>query len=304
MTPTKESRAHHFVPQCWLGGFTDNGQKDGMLYCFDLKRKRRWRCKPSEVGHRRDFYRVEDPALPDPLAIEKIFSKIESAFCATSRTLDSEKRGPANGQELGVLTEYLTVQATRTPAFRKLVDRMVMAETSSWLESPKKWQEALRIAGIQPDSEGADYESAKEFESSGQMTLKAPPGFYLRSSALVVEQIGASFERRYWNAHVSPTGQFIGSDSPVALDGPKNKPMGFENAEIIMYPVSRHVLIYGTSEPIEPLLLTTKLVAQFNTFAMLFADEQVYSHRPDFHWLDSAGKCQNDWTLFSKDAFH
>ena len=34
----------------------------------------------SEAGHRRDFNRVEDPALPDPLAIEKIFSRIESTF--------------------------------------------------------------------------------------------------------------------------------------------------------------------------------------------------------------------------------
>ena len=76
----REARAHHFVPQCWLAGFTDSGQKDGMLFVSDLKRKKQWRCKPSEVGHRRDFNRVEDPALPDPLAIEKIFSRIESTF--------------------------------------------------------------------------------------------------------------------------------------------------------------------------------------------------------------------------------
>jgi hypothetical protein len=196
-----------------------------MLYGFDLKRKKRWHCKPSEVGQRRDFYRVEDPALADPLVIEKIFSKIESTFCATSRILDSKKRGPANGQELGILTEYMTIQATRTPAFRKLVDRMVMSETSSWLESPQKWEEALRIAGIQSDSEGADYESMKNFEASGRMKIEAQPGFYLKSSALAVEQIGASLERRYWNAHVSLTGQFIGSDSPVTLDSSKDQPV-------------------------------------------------------------------------------
>jgi hypothetical protein len=96
----------------------------------------------------------------------------------------------------------MTIQATRTPAFRKLVDRMVMSEMSSWLESPQRWEEALRKAGIGLDSEGADYESAKKFESSGQMTIEAPPGFYLRSSALVIGEIDGSFKRRYWNAHV------------------------------------------------------------------------------------------------------
>jgi len=68
-----EARAHHFVPQCWLAGFTDTGEKDGMLWVTDLKRKKQWRCKPSEAGHRRDFYRIEDTALSDPLAIETIF---------------------------------------------------------------------------------------------------------------------------------------------------------------------------------------------------------------------------------------
>jgi hypothetical protein len=27
------------------------------------------------------------------------------------------------------------------------------------------------------------------------------------------------------------------------------------------------------------------------------------SHRHDLHWLSKSGKCQNDWTLFSRDDF-
>ena len=76
----KEARAHHNVPQCWLLGFTDTGEKDGMLYVTDLKRKKQWRCKPSEVGHRRDFNRVDDPSVSDPNAIEKIFAKTKQPY--------------------------------------------------------------------------------------------------------------------------------------------------------------------------------------------------------------------------------
>lgn len=36
---------------------------------------------------------------------------------------------------------------------------------------------------------------------------------------------------------------------------------------------------------------------------MLSADWQVYSYRPDLHWLDEANRCQNDWRLFSRDDF-
>jgi hypothetical protein len=31
---------------------------------------------------------------------------------------------------------------------------------------------------------------------------------------------------------------------------------------------------------------------------MLAADEHVYSHAPDFCWLDEAGKDQTDWNCF------
>jgi hypothetical protein len=47
----------------------------------------------------------------------------------------------------------------------------------------------------------------------------------------------------------------------------------------------------------------TKIIARHNTWAMLCADEQVYSYRPDFHWLDVNDKCQNDWTDFRIDIF-
>ena len=82
----KEARAHHYVPQCWLLGFTETGEKDGMLYVTDLKRKKQWRCKPSEVGHRRDFNRVDDPSVSDPNAIETIFAEVESSV-ATAKSV-------------------------------------------------------------------------------------------------------------------------------------------------------------------------------------------------------------------------
>ena len=44
----------------------------------------------------------------------------------------------------------------------------------------------------------------------------------------------------------SPGGGFIGSDNPVTLDGLKGKEIGFKNADIIAYPVSKHVVLYST----------------------------------------------------------
>ena len=35
---TLQARAHHFAPECWLAGFTETGEKDGLLYFTDLRR--------------------------------------------------------------------------------------------------------------------------------------------------------------------------------------------------------------------------------------------------------------------------
>jgi hypothetical protein len=106
-----------------------------------------------------------------------------------------------------------------------------------------------------------------------------------------------------WGSLVSERSEFIAPDSPIALDGEAGKPVGFKNAGVVTYSVDRHLLIYGTQEAVISPSITTKLIARHNTFSMLTADEQVYSHRPDFRWLDKAERCQNDWRLFSKDDF-
>jgi hypothetical protein len=37
-----EPRAHHFVPQCWLAGFTETGERNGRLWVTDLKKRKQW----------------------------------------------------------------------------------------------------------------------------------------------------------------------------------------------------------------------------------------------------------------------
>ncbi len=88
-----EPRAHHYVPQCWLAGFTDSGQKDGRLWVTDFNRKRQWPTTPPKAGHQRDFYRVSSPEQ-DPVVVEELYSKIEDGIAPVLKALDEELRGP------------------------------------------------------------------------------------------------------------------------------------------------------------------------------------------------------------------
>jgi hypothetical protein len=81
---------------------------------------------------------------------------------------------------------------------------------------------------------------------------------------------------------VSEGGNFIGSDNPVVMDGRRGEMMGFKSAVVVIFPANRYVLLCGTNAPVSVGGVNRKLIAKHNTFIMLTADEQLYSHVPDF----------------------
>lgn len=307
-TAEREPRAHHYVPQFWLAGFTDTGEKDGRLWVTDLKRQKQWLSNPENAGHRRDFYRLSDDVAKDPVAFEKLFSRIEHRFAPIFKTLDKRPRGPYL-EELESLFMYIAVQWMRVPAFRPMVLRVyedgVRRRFAEALKTPESWAAWLKKWGFAPDAPEADYDSIvkfeRELEREHNYTLSAKPEWYLYRGFKTIEGVTESLAERNWDASISVKGGFIGSDNPVMMDGPKGQLVGFKNAEIVMFPVSRHVLLFEANRRVKPMQATYRRVAGVNTFTMMEADEQVYSHEPDFYWLDENGNCQTDWRLFSKE---
>lgn len=301
-----EPRAHHFAPQCWLAGFTDTGEKDGRLWVTDFKRRKQWPSNPENTGHRRDFYRVSDGTFEDPTAFEKLFSRVEGLIAPLFKAMDRPPRGPYRHEWESLFT-YMAIQWMRVPAFRptllRVADRIHRELFAEALKTPKSWAAWLLNLGIAPDEPGADYEEMVEFERAGQYTLSAEPEWFLLEGFKAMEGVITCLAERYWSASVSSSGSFIGSDNPVSMDGPIGQEIGFKTAEVVVFPVSRHVFVYGTNLRANAMTTTRKRIAALNTFTMLAANEQVYSHAPDFCWLDEAGRYQTDWRLFSRDKF-
>jgi len=71
----------------------------------------------------------------------------------------------------------------------------------------------------------------------------------------------------------------------------------------VIYPISRHVVLWGTIKFSPPQLVNRKFIAMVNTMSLLRADSQVYAHESDFCWLDEMRKYQTNWQLFSKEKF-
>jgi hypothetical protein len=260
-----EPRRHHYVPRCWLAGFTDTGEPDGKLFVTDFERRKQWGAVPSAAGFIRDFYRLEDEQVSDPVMVEKALSQIESEIAPILRGIDRERRNPLV-EEVEALLYFIAIQWSRVPAFRPMVlgvlEKLSDEKIREYLESPASWKRALEIAGMSPDDPGAGYEEMKKFHESKAYTLTAPTDWYVQQSFKAVESILPELLKRFWTTLISPSGSFIATDNPVILEGERGTMVGFENAEMIGYSVSRHVMIWGTLQPVESPIVNRKFIGK------------------------------------------
>jgi hypothetical protein len=300
-----EPRRHHYVPRCWLAGFTESGEKDARLWVTDLSRQRQWPSTPNNAGHIRDFYRLSDPA-PDPVVVEKFFSVLEDQVAPLLKSIDRERRRP-DDDELDALLHFMAYQWVRVPRFRpfafQVMDRMVRERLAEELQSRETWLAALNEAGMDPDAPGAAYEGMKRFFESGEWNISAETDWYMQRAFKSAERILGRLRERNWGISFTGQGRFIASDNPVVMDGERGKMLGFRNAEFVLYPVSRHAFLTGTLERIKQPVQNFNHFASLNTMMLLGADAQVYSHIQDFSWLDENRQHQTDWRVFSKDKF-
>ena len=156
---------------------------------------------------------------------------------------------------------------------------------------------------MNPIVQAADYDGMREFFDSGQYSISAESEWYVQKALESAQIVAPPLAKRHWQVFVSRKGSFIGSDNPVVLEGEKAGMIGFANADVVVFPVSRHVVLHGTTMRMKSIPLTEMLIARLNTMMMLHADEQVFSSRPEFCWLNESEQYQTDWTVFDKSKF-
>ena len=242
----------------------------------------------------------------DPVAVEKFYSTVEDKIAPILKDADRERRSP-QGDELECLCVFMALQWSRVPAFRpkalEIAYKINRANMKRVLKSPASWGRMLKKFKISPDAEGADYGKMKKFVESEQYSMSASNEWYVQQGLESAETILPSLSSRHWNAYVSQKGSFIASDNPVVLEAENRKLIGFENADVITYPLSRHVFLLGTKVGMSFAPLTEKLIARLNTLMMIKAHAQVFSSKPDFCLLDHSERYQTDWRLFAKEQF-
>ncbi len=253
----------------------------------------------------RDFYRLNEPS-PDPTAVERFFSTLENDAGPILQSIDRAHRPPSK-DELDFLLMFMAFQFVRVPSFRPIVDgvrqRLIHEGMMQRLETRDTWIAELQASGWDPNEPEFEFERVKRSFENGEWNVTADTNWYLERAFEGVERIQDLLRERHWGAIISDRGRFIASDNPILLDGEADEMVGFRNANVVGYAVSRHVFLLGTRERVPQQPENFKNIARMNTFTLLRAGEQVYSHVQNFDFLDHAHQSQHVWTLFEKARF-
>jgi hypothetical protein len=312
---SKQPRKHHYVPQFYLAGFTDNGIASGTLYVLDKSKQTQWSSTPKDSAHQRDFHAVDLGPNIDPMGVEKRLAIFEGQQSVVLKRILDDEALPGSGDEaIGPLINLVALLAVRVPRIRQTVSDFIdQAEKMALraLFATKKGRDQFRQfveqnkATLDPMQRAeverllrkdSDLDEMAEFVGSGRYTVSYDQTWEVQMMLRMTITLMPWLSLRNWSLWVAAEGtpDVICSDSPVGLAWTKKTsgswPPGFGvPGTIVSVPLSKRIGLVGMFEPLpRKLIIGRDEVAAMNSATLMYAD-QVFSPQPDFVWRTANG---------------
>lgn len=284
-----EARAHHFISQCYLKGFTRNGSKKSKLFVVSLDELKTFETKPENVAHRRDFNRIE--GLPAG-ALETQLGKFETQVNRALLKIGADRTLDDTDAWIHVLN-LAALFAVRHPLQRENV-RQFMEQTSKIMmemtvATPERWASQMlkvQAAGEVPADTDVTYEQVREFVQRGEYTLKVPTARHIDIEFKVHDTVLRTLVARKWTLCIAQpgVGHFMTSDAPLGLvnsDGTPSsmmRPVGHGlTGTTVFFPINRELFAVGTFEgPAGVRYMNARGVANQNAIMLAHADRELY----------------------------
>jgi len=290
------ARQHHYVPQCYLKGFTHD-RENPKLFVVDGKERRNFSTAPANVAVERDFHRIDIEGVPID-ALENAFSKFESELSpALERIIAARSIDDDNDRIL--LLNLIGLMAIKTPRLRETM-RGVHEQTariimSMALDSPERWESQIRQAkeaGFIDKDAVADYEGMKEFVEKEQYKIELLTTGQLQRELKLFDKILPLICNRQWMLFKAPPGKtgFVTSDHPLCLmwSDPNKRGkfyspgLGLKGTQIV-FPISNELAVIGAFEIDDgDADADDLLIAQINGSIIIHSTRQVYARDSDF----------------------
>ena len=116
MPKRQQARHHHYLPQCYLRGFTRSGGKKSKITVIDLRQRNYFETITRNIGGIRDFNRIEVPGI-SPDILETQISSFEGAVAESIKALEVSL--DFSGKKKEYIINLIALLAIRTPQMRE-----------------------------------------------------------------------------------------------------------------------------------------------------------------------------------------
>jgi hypothetical protein len=292
------ARRHHYLPQVYLAGFTDTGEKDGQFHVLDICSGASFRTSPINVAVERDFNRVDVEGKP-PDIIEQELSPFEERAGQGIRNVNHTNIFPSD-EDFNWIINLLCLIAVRNPQLRESFNRsreltmhaigdLIVSDEKIWIHHLKKAQKAGYVG-----DHNVSFDEIKRFIEERKYTIEFTSEGNLRVEFDAFGKILQLLGQRTWSLLVAPTSgpDIICSDHPVALTWKylgKRGPIGYglKNTEVF-FPLGPRTGLYGVYEDPLPHVvhINPAQVAFMNTRVSNSAERHVFSTKDTFFLWD------------------
>ncbi len=287
------ARYHHFLPQCYLKGFTCGKSKKSKLAVLDIKEDKAFETIPRNVGGVRDFNRIEIKGGVDPNYLEHELSKFENQVATALKNL--RKTLDFSGETKDIILHFITLIALRSPEKREYIRQCEAQLTERIMgithASKEIWES---MEGNDKLKEYVSYEDSKKFFESKEYTIEVPREYHIYMELSLFDDILPCMFNRRWLLIIADekSGPFITTDSPVNLlwKYPEKIPLcyryspGFgREGTMVYFPISQELALIGEFDGGERTVRATEdQVAMFNSNMLFNCPRQIYAPKFDF----------------------
>jgi hypothetical protein len=292
------ARRHHFLPQCYLKGFSQPKKrgKTHQVIVFDRDGKK-FTSNILNLAVEHDFNRVEIEGQPADV-FEQALAKFEGELGpALTRILQAGNL--RNAADKAVVLNFIGLISIRNPrhreTFRKFNEEVMQSIMELSTATKERWEGQMaqaRAAGYLKGTKNISYEDMRDFVKKKEYRIDLNKEFHISTEMGSFDSVLQTLFDRKWITFTPPetsTG-FITSDHPVCLmfSDPKMRGKfygpghGLAGTEII-FPIGRRLAVVGAFElKDDELGLTEEGVAGINGALVAYAERHVYAHDVDF----------------------
>ena len=258
---------HHYIPKCYLKGFTDGGKYTSPFWCVPINNDRPFKTNPNDSCAKRDYYTVlhDDALIVENFYAEQIEPKISSAI----KHIDENRSLPPK-EEMKNLILLLATLYLRVPSFR------------ASLEAQRKKAKEI----VDSISEEVSISNRSQFEYN-QTDL-------IISELNLIDTVQKYLANKYFQLHIIEDADLnaVTSDRPFLLTHPHGG-KGFyyglntPNVEIIV-PITNKAVVLARNEPFQEgeFSASNEFIGLVNTKLIISADRFFYSSCEEIMLVD------------------